>query len=63
MDLKDFEIEASGSEFEVFALYNTFSDSGTWKELQTHLTTVKIDTDILHDQRYIVRFETHTRKN
>lgn len=62
MDLKDFEIDANGCEFEVFAVYNVFSESGAWKEFQTHLTTVKIDTDILHDRRYSVGFEPNKSK-
>lgn len=63
MELKDFEMEANACEFDVFAMYNVFLESGTWKELQTHLAIVKIDTDILHDQRYIVRFDSNKRKN
>lgn len=62
MDLKDFEIDANGCEFEVFAVYNVFSESGAWKEFQTHLTTVKIDTDILHERRYSISFEPNKSK-
>lgn len=57
MDLKDFEVNSNGCNFDIFALYNVFLESGTWKELQTHIATVKIDSDILHDSRYAVNFD------
>lgn len=56
------EIEANGCEYEIFASYDVFMESGTFKELQTHLAIVKIDSDILHDHRYRVRFESNKSK-
>lgn len=57
MDLKDFEVEPSGYDFDVFALYNVFLETGSYKEFQTHLSTIKIDSDILHDKRYALTFD------
>lgn len=59
MDLIDFEIDPSGCEFDVIAMYDVFLENGQCKELQTHLATIKIDSDILHDERYSVRFDTN----
>lgn len=57
MDLIDFEIDSNGCEFNVIAMYDVFLENGLWKELQSHLATIKIDSDILHDQRYMVHFD------
>lgn len=62
MDLVDFEIDPNGCEFNVIAMYEVFLENGSWKELQTHLATVKIDSDILHDKRYMVKFDTNKCK-
>lgn len=59
MGLIDFEINSNGCEFDVFAMYDVFLENGSWKELQTHLATIKIDSDILHDKRFTVQFDTN----
>lgn len=62
MDFADFEIDTNGCEFDVIAMYEVFLENSSWKELQTHLATVKIDSDILHDKRYMVEFDTNKCK-
>lgn len=59
MDLIDFQVDPNGCEFDVIAVYDVFSENGQGKELQTHLATIKIDTDILHDERYTVHFDSN----
>lgn len=59
MDLTDFEIDSNGCDCDVIAMYDVFLENGSWKELQTHLATIKIDSDILHDKRYTVHFDTN----
>lgn len=62
MDLKEFEMASNGCEFNIFAIYDVFLETGVWKELQSHIAAVKIDTDILHDSRYAVSFDSNCRK-
>lgn len=57
MELSDFEMTSSGCDYDIFLIYNVFLESGLWKELQTHVATIKIDSDIFHDKRYIVNFQ------
>lgn len=59
LNLIDFEIDPNGCEFDVIALYEVFLENGQSKELQTHLATIKIDSDVLHDERYTPRFDTN----
>ena len=59
MELSDFEVTSSGCDYDIFLIYNVFLESGLWKELQTHVATVKIDSDIFHDKRYFVNFGTN----
>lgn len=61
MELHGFEVEPTGGDYEICVIYNVFLESGQWKELQTHLATVKIDSDIFHDKRYLVDFQSITR--
>lgn len=62
MELRDIEMHPSGCDYEIFAIYNVFMETGSWKELQTHLATVRIDSDIFHDQRFLINFESDRSK-
>lgn len=62
MDLNDFEVISNGCDFDIVLNYNVFLESGLWKEFQTHVATVKIDSDIFHDKRYFVNFDSNTSK-
>lgn len=63
MELNDFEVAANGCNYDIFLMYNVFLESGQWKECQTNIATVKIDSDIFHDKQYFINFETNNSKN
>lgn len=62
MELRDFEMHPSGCDYEIFAIYEVFTETGTWKELHTHLATVRIDSDIFHDKRFQIDFDSDRSK-
>lgn len=62
MELNDFEVHANECDYDICAMYNVLLESGVWKDCQTHLATVKIDSDILHDKRYLIDFDSNTSK-
>ncbi|XP_055321469.1 uncharacterized protein LOC129577824 [Sitodiplosis mosellana] len=59
MELNDFEVTSNGCDYDIFLMYKVFLESGLWKEFQTHIANVKIDSDIFHDKRFFVSFDTN----
>lgn len=63
MEMSDFEVASNGCDYDIFLMYNVFLESGLWKEFQTHIATVNIDSDIFHDKRYFVSFDSNNSTN
>lgn len=57
LNLDDILSRASTCTLNIVLLYDVCTSSGSTKEHQLPLETMTIDTDILHDKRFVVQFE------
>lgn len=48
---------------DLFVFYDVSVGDRSQKQLQMRISDIKIDTDILHDKRFAINFETNNSKN